>query len=331
YSLWYQFDSHPEKTVHGRTGVSGIRFFLWEGQLSRIADTGMLKEKKDHIFYLHTLLWAFLPWSIVLFTAIIDKIRTGVKKQGMLQQEWFTLTGSLLAILLFSLARFQLPYYTNVIFPFLAVITAAYIYKIRETSSRFFSILQSGFTIIILAVPVLLQVFYSPAVSSYLVFIVWAALLALLIVLPRLVKLNKTLIAFCRAGLAILILNFYLNQLFYPDLLKYQSGTEAAFIANKNYPGKPGVYVSLYSPAFEFYLEKEALHGGSDPVPDTGAVLSGTWYINEEELGHLKTNGTKYELIKELPHFSVTQLSLKFINKKTRDKELKKRYLVRMQ
>ena len=27
YALWYQFDTHPEKTLFGNTHVSGIKFF----------------------------------------------------------------------------------------------------------------------------------------------------------------------------------------------------------------------------------------------------------------------------------------------------------------
>ncbi len=330
YSLWYQFDNHPEKLVHGKNGVSGINFFLWDGQFSRFADTGMLKEKRDHIFYLHTLLWAFLPWSLIMFTAVIQKIKNGRKKNELPQQEWFTLGGSLLTILLFSLTRFQLPYYTNIIFPLLAIITAAYINKIRETTSGVFRIIQNVLTIIILVAVVLLQVFYTPSVWSIFSIIILGILFWVLVLLPGRLQWNKTLTAFCRAAIATLLLNFYLNQFFYPDLLKYQSSTESAFYINKNYPGKTGVYVGLYSPAYEFYVNGTALHGEINPLTTSSPQISGLWYLTEEEFQQLKTSGTKYEVVKEFSHFNVTQLNLKFINKKTRSKELKRRYLVRM-
>lgn len=330
YSLWYQFDNHPEKLVHGKNGVSGINFFLWDGQFSRFADTGMLKEKKDHIFYLHTLLWAFLPWSLIMFTAVIQKIKNGRKKNELPQQEWFTLGGSLLTILLFSLTRFQLPYYTNIIFPLLAIITAAYINKIRETTSGVFRIIQNVLTIIILVAVVLLQVFYTPSVWSIFSIIILGILFGVLLLLPGRLQWNKTLTAFCRAAIATLLLNFYLNQFFYPDLLKYQSSTESAFYINKNYPGKTGVYVGLYSPAYEFYVNGTALHGEINPLTTSSPQISGLWYLTEEEFQQLKTSVTKYEVVKEFSHFNVTQLNLKFINKKTRSKELKRRYLVRM-
>ena len=138
YSLWYQFDRHPEKIVFGKTNVSGIRFFLWDSQFGRFANSGPIKGKGDPSFFLHTLLWAFLPWSILMYASLIEKIRNGVRGNSVGKTgtgrptEWYTLAGSLLTLVLFSLSKFQLPYYTNIIFPFLAIMTAGYIYQLQD-------------------------------------------------------------------------------------------------------------------------------------------------------------------------------------------------------
>ena len=50
----------------------------------------------------------------------------------------------------------------------------------------------------------------------------------------------------------------------------------------------------------------------------------------QEELDFINQRGIHYEMIKELDEFHVTMLSLKFINKKTRSKELKKHYLIKL-
>ncbi|MBL0132485.1 MAG: hypothetical protein IPP43_16420 [Chitinophagaceae bacterium] len=53
YSLWYQFDRHPEKTVFGKTNVSGIRFFLWDSQFGRFLNSGPIKGKEiRHFLYI---------------------------------------------------------------------------------------------------------------------------------------------------------------------------------------------------------------------------------------------------------------------------------------
>lgn len=51
YSLWYQFDQHPEKIIFGGTNVSGIRFFLWDSQFGRFFNSGPIKGKGDPFFF----------------------------------------------------------------------------------------------------------------------------------------------------------------------------------------------------------------------------------------------------------------------------------------
>ncbi len=326
YSLWYQFDSHPEKTVFGKTNVTGIHFFLWDSQFGRFLNTTPMKGKGNPIFFLHTLLWAFLPWSLIMYSALIEKFRNGSKKIN--QEEWFTLCGCLLTLLVFSLSKFQLSYYTNIIFPFLAILTAQYIWKIQSSSSRVFNIIQNSITVILLTGGILLQIFYSPSTPSFYLLLIIIGLFLLLVSLPRWVNVNKKLLAFYRAGLASLVINLYINWFFYPDLLKYQSGNEAAFYINERHPGLPGICMSIYSPAFEFYLKNGWIK------TDTSVLYNqphpGILYVTKEELDFIKQRGIHYELLKELDDFHVTMLTLKFINKKSRERELKKCYLVKL-
>jgi 4-amino-4-deoxy-L-arabinose transferase-like glycosyltransferase len=328
YSLWYQFDRHPEKTVFGKTNVSGIRFFLWDSQFGRFLNTTPMKGKGSPFFFLHTLLWAFLPWSVIMYVSLFEKIRNGTKKINYRQEEWFTICGSLLTLLIFSLSKFQLSYYTNIIFPLLAILTAQYIWKLRQSAAGVFKIIQNSITIVLLTGGILLQIFYSPSMPSFILLIIILCILFLLIMLPLWIEVNKMLLALYRVGLASLVINLYINWFFYPDLLKYQSATEAAFYINEKHPGIPGIVMSAYAPVFEFYLKD-----GWNKA-DTGILYSqngpGILYVTQEELDLIKQRGIHYELIKELNEFHVTMLTLKFINKKTRSMELKKYYLVKL-
>ncbi len=331
YSLWYQFDQHPEKTVLRQKGISGIRFFLWDSQFGRFLNTGPIKGEGDPFFFLHTLLWTFLPWSIIMYISIFEKIRSKIRKKNYLQEEWFTLSGSLFTLLIFSLSQFQLPYYTNIIFPFLAVLTAQYIGKIQQTQSKYFRIIQNLTAVILLAGGILLQYFYSPVIHSFILPTIIVGLIFLLIVLPFWVKLNANLIAFFRACFASLILNFYLNSIFYPDLLKYQSSSEAAFYINEKYPGVAAVRFNVYAPAFEFYLKNSLIKADTATIKMQSAQAhSGLWYVSEDELDFINKSGAGYEIIKELPEFHVSLLTPTFINKKTRNQELKKYFIIRL-
>jgi 4-amino-4-deoxy-L-arabinose transferase-like glycosyltransferase len=327
YSLWHQFDTHPEKIVFGKTNVSGIRFFLWDSQFGRFLNTGPMKGKGDPTFFLHTLLWAFLPWSLVMYASLFDKIKNGSRKINYKQEEWLTLTGSLLTLLVFSLSKFQLSYYVNIIFPLLAILTAQYIFKIR---SGIFKIIQNSITVILLIGGILLQIFYSPAMPSPVLLLIIFGVLFLLIVFPYWLKVNNNLAAFYRVGLASILINLYINWVFYPDLLTYQSSDEAAFYINKNYPGTPGVCMNVYAPSFEFYIKDKWIKADTNALKLNGEARPGIWYVTEEDLDFIKQHEIRYEVIKELKEFHVTMLTLKFINKKTRDKELKKYFLVKL-
>jgi hypothetical protein len=75
YSLYTQFDIHPEKVVFGRTNVSGLKFFFWDSQFGRFFNTGPIKGNGEPTFFLHTTLWPFYPgllffmWQYLIYFA----------------------------------------------------------------------------------------------------------------------------------------------------------------------------------------------------------------------------------------------------------------------
>ena len=88
YTLYQQFDLHPEKLVFGKTGVSGIRFFLWDSQFGRFFNTGPIKGEGDKFFFLHTLLWAFLPWSLPLYIGVGKAMYGLIKRRNSLPTQF---------------------------------------------------------------------------------------------------------------------------------------------------------------------------------------------------------------------------------------------------
>ena len=80
YCLYIQFDCHPEKLVFGNQHVSGIRFFFWDSQFGRFFNSGPIKGNGDPFFFFHTLLWVFLPWSLLLYAAAFRKCRSLLKR-----------------------------------------------------------------------------------------------------------------------------------------------------------------------------------------------------------------------------------------------------------
>jgi len=329
YSLWYQFDDHPEKIVFERTGVSGLSFFFWDSQFGRFLNTGPIKGKGDPSFFIHTLLWAFLPWAILMYAALVRKIADIRKRETIIQGEWFTLSGSLLTLIVFSLSRFQLPHYANIIFPFLAILTAQWIFR-QTPSNRFITITQEVHSILIGLIGIALHILFKPEASFWPDSILFITIILSVWILFKL-KSGRAIYAFYRSGIVAILLYVYINLFFYPDLLRYQSGSEAAFYLNKTYPDKPIMSIAWHPGGIEFYLNNQLTKVDSSffkTGQDTDS--SQLWFLSSDQLNLITRSGYSYEIVKEWDHFHVTRLTLKFANKNRRKEELSKYFLLRI-
>lgn len=123
-ALYLQFDAHPEKVVFGQQNVSGIRFFLWDGQFGRFLNTGPIQNRGGHPFYfVLVFLWAFMPWLGVFAAALVASARRFAAWEQQERARFIFLCGAfLVTFLLFSATSFQLDYYAVILFPFAAIL-----------------------------------------------------------------------------------------------------------------------------------------------------------------------------------------------------------------
>ncbi len=132
-AYWLQFDAQPDKVVQmhewgAMRGVSGVKFFLWDSQVGRFFNSGAITGNGHIGFFVHTMLWAFLPWPIYWYLALFSQgrdlwrsFRAGEKLDATL---WLAVVPS---FLLMNLSRFQLPHYVVLLFPFAAVQVALWL------------------------------------------------------------------------------------------------------------------------------------------------------------------------------------------------------------
>jgi len=125
-ALYRQFDMHPEKTVFDQTGVSGIRFFLWDSQFGRFFNVGPITNKDGNkLFFVLVFLWAFLPWVAAFVLACWRALRpVGAIDAHSRAQQVYLLGSFFVSFTMFSLTSFQLDYYTVIVYPFAAVLIA---------------------------------------------------------------------------------------------------------------------------------------------------------------------------------------------------------------
>jgi 4-amino-4-deoxy-L-arabinose transferase-like glycosyltransferase len=365
--LYWQFDLHPEKQVFGRTGVSGIRFFFWDSQFGRFFNTGPIKGSGDPFFYFHTVLWAFLPWSLLLYAAIIRKSRRNGSRTGgsrtaprsegrqwsdggsaamvrrMIPGDKICLGAASASFLIFSLSRFQLPHYLNILFPFFAIMTAEYCYGVQRRGSRkAIGIAQGSINILLPVLLLLLCWFFR--------FDHWPLLMttiALLAVLPFLLFRKRALPSpIARSFWMAMLVFAWFNFILYPAILRYQAGTQAGkYVSQLPVPAGSGPTADASSPATATRTQHTAdsvylLQEGGDcysfefdcsrpvgriPIDSLTAVINyrPTLVFAPAKFADSFTARQLHpRLIREFENFHISQLTGPFINYRTRSQVL---------
>ncbi|MBL8914479.1 MAG: glycosyltransferase family 39 protein [Archangium sp.] len=250
-ALWLQFDAHPEKVIFERTNVSGVRWFLWDSQFSRFVNDGPIRGKGDPTFFFHTVLWAFLPWGLLLYAAVGARVLE-LKRRVAVADPW-SWAASVPMVLVFSASRFQLPHYLNVVFPFFAIIVASWLVSVRERL-QLVSLMQ---TIVLLggsaAMTWLVWTFAVPhALLFFALLLVGAVVIAGVFFAPQV---DRIVI---RSVLGAVLIVSVFQFVYLPAALRFQVGGEVARVANQLPPMRT-VMLELSSHAFAFELHESVM------------------------------------------------------------------------
>jgi 4-amino-4-deoxy-L-arabinose transferase-like glycosyltransferase len=148
YCYYLQYNLHPEKVVRGHDHINGVKFILLNQSIDRFNGTMGSDAKHDYLFFFHSFLWAFAPWSLLAYMAIAGKLR-GLGKR---KEEWLTAGVFLSMLLVITFSGFKLPHYLNIIFPTTAICTAAYILENRKNSRWTKTIFYIQSTVVLLLI-----------------------------------------------------------------------------------------------------------------------------------------------------------------------------------
>ncbi|MBC3786161.1 ArnT family glycosyltransferase [Spirosoma utsteinense] len=333
YCLYQQFDLHPEKVIFGDTGVSGVRFFFWDSQFGRFFNTGPIKGAGDKFFFFHTLLWAFLPWSLPFYAGVGRSIAGLVKRQHP-APEYVSLGAGLATFALFSLSAFQLPHYMNIVFPFFAILTARFLVSLSPVALRWWTLGQTVLGVVLMALSIGLLYIVQPDQSA--LAMGWVGAVTLLIFL--LFRGSTLLTLAGRMVGTMLVLAGVLNLFIYPTLMPYQAGMTAAHYANEQ-PGSAQRPTLLYMPGvgvgggsywtYEFYANhptryvrsdsalRHQLQRGPQPV-----------FTSAEEADSLAARHFSVRTVAVFPYYHVSKLSYDFLNRDSRARTLSPYVLV---
>jgi len=326
YALYEQFDSKPDKVVFGETGVSGIQFFFWDSQFGRFFNTGPITGKGDPFFFVHTFLWAFAPWALIGFVSIFKSGKNLITRN--FSKEYLTVFGFLIMFLVFSLSKFQLSHYLNIIFPFISITIAGFLVE-KADKGRVHSLLKifiNVYVIVFIAGILLLELYFDQE-HSIVGIILFLGLIASFIFFNFLNK-RQVNNSFKLGVISLLLFALYFNLGFYPKLLKYQSGAQVAFYVNQEFPDQ-NISTSNNDWLLDFYLQKKVFQTYTyNRLTELSLGTGDLLFVDKKFIQLLDDNEYQYKLVKTFDHFHITLLNLNFLNKSTRDKSLQKRYLI---
>jgi hypothetical protein len=327
YALYVQFDLHPEKVVFGKQNVSGIKWFLWDSQFGRFVNTGPIKRTSgDKFFFVHTLLWAFAPWCLAFYFSIYKNIKKITNRQKI--AEYYTFSGGMLLLVLFSLSGFQLPFYTNIIFPLFAIWTANYCWHQLTGIERKILLGSLWPYIILLPVAIILIDYFLKPANNLLFIIECAGLFIVVTFIFKGIRMrqHKAVLSACAA---VLFANFYLNTVLYPEMVALNGQTTAAKYINTNIPDSTRIYtLKAENNVFQFYCNRSI---GLVPIEDfkdfniTGPSI---FYANHKSVEYLKATQVSFKVVKAFINYPQESLLPGFINKASRSKVLDSVYLV---
>jgi 4-amino-4-deoxy-L-arabinose transferase-like glycosyltransferase len=342
YGLYTQFDLHPEKVIEGHTGVSGLRFYFWTQSFGRITGESDWGSKYDNdagpFFFTHTFLWVFFPWSILFVIGLFKNLVILVKSKfraGFLP-EMISTGGFVLMFLALSASRYKLPHYVYVLLPFASIIAARYLLQdvlnpAKKMLFRFFA----GFHIFLFAALaggcIFLLFIVFPGSSPLIVSAVFALLITGIVfgwkIYDRTAKLLLPLL------FAMLAFYFTGNMRFYPELLKYESGTRIGReLAAKNTNPDDVLYLNYSDHALDFYygqtpsfISLSELARMEQKIKTYGKVFVCT---DEDGKAALDKNGYHILSSGSYDDYHVQFLTMNFLIPSTRASTLRKRYLL---
>ena len=316
YCYYLQFNMHPEKVIRGKDHINGVKFILFGQSVERFQGESFGGDaRNDYLFFFHSFLWAFAPWSILAYIAVVGRLRFFLKRRT----EWLSVATFTVIALILTFSGFKLPHYINIIFPTASVMTASWILDNSLKPKTIYTI-QLVVCFLILFLIAMINAWAFPVTNF------WVVAVAILLLSLAFYYLKSHSSGYLRkavgVSVATMILSFFLlNINFYPQLLKYQGGNELAKKIKGNVdPANIYFWKDNYSSSFNFYTASERNQF------DDSVFIKGKkpiWLLfDKHNLPEIKQAGYKIGQTYSVPDFEITRLNIKFINPATRKNEL---------
>lgn len=328
--LYQQYDLQPGKLINGRPIESGLKFYFWTQSFGRYTGENFYKEMGHFSFLLENMFWSFLPWIFIFLLALLSAAWKIMLQRFKIseQEELITFSGFVLTYLVLARSQAQLPHYIFVVYPLAAIITARFLYDILVLNKYpkwvkpmlfwhgfIFSVLWIAAGMIVLLV-------FPGQPFVFILLLVNGVSLFVLSYKNITKKRVQFLLPFFITSIGV---NLLLSTAFYPKLLQFQMGNNAAaFIKQKQIEkSELKLYGIHNSNALHFYANHifPFKKSPSDFLPSEKVLTS------KDSLSSFVPLFSEAKVIHEGNQFSVSLLTLPFLNPTTREKETP-RYII---
>jgi 4-amino-4-deoxy-L-arabinose transferase-like glycosyltransferase len=328
--LYRQFDMHPGKMINGVPIQSGLRFYYWTQSFGRYTGENVFNEMNHFTFLIENMIWSFLPWILFFLPALVLECISLVKKKFRIsaREEWISTGGFIITYCILARSQAQLPHYIFVVFPLASIITAKFLFRVLFTDEpgRWKKVVITShvviFTLLWVAV---IGLAAWPFKNSPIVILVTGFCLAIymLLLFRKRMPLPKLLVL---AVVTVTGVNIFLNTGFYPNVLKYQLGNDAAVFMEQNQLPKNRVNIYGINEGRALHFYAQHIFPRKDSAQD---FLPQDMVLTAKDSAEVfRKLFPAMKVIHEGPHFGVTALSLPFLNPATRDKEVRKYVII---
>jgi hypothetical protein len=248
---------------------------------------------------------------------------------GVKLSEYYALSGGLILLLLFSVSGFQLPFYTNIIFPLFAVVTAGFCYEqLNNKAEQVFRLTAQWLYIVLFPLVIfMLHYFLQPASSFYL----WLAVVVLVIaaILIFRTTASRHIKVFLLSCTVMVFVAFYVNSTLYPVIIGDKAQIKAAEYINSSIPANQVVYsLRDQNNIFQFYCDRPVGLIRLENFATTPSAKGAVFYADQEAMDNLAQNHIPVTIISSWLDYPQENILPAFINHNTRNSTLQKAYLI---
>ena len=310
-------------------GWSGIRFFFWDNNVGRITGS-YVKATNDPIFYVHNLLYFFLPWSLMFFIAAFYEFKFLIKNKFR-SSEYFTLTGIWIYFIILNSASSQLPNYIFAIIPLIAVLTAKWTDLAIQQNSLLLRIFLNTQKVIVFLMWMgvfIISFYLFPKPNWHIMLLIIVGIGSGYYASTRIQ--NSAAQLLLPSIIVFACFTVLMNTHVFPYIFSFQAPPKAARYFTE-YAGENDRLFNYKYDEYElfFYSDPEATQLDTEDEMKAVAGKKGNWIFTDAAgYDEIEKLNLVPDLILEYRHLYLNRGG-RFINPRTRDKVLKPMYLIK--